>query len=322
MRWSSSFFFSRPRSALPVTVYAEDSPFSLAPRGACASRAAGSRCSAKARYDGAVASLVGLKDLLPYRARLALGEASRQLRYAALVVTRPGALQAKTCPVCSRRLVGFVHGGKLCPFCTSFPRHRMFWPLMQRWLAGACETVRVMHVAPDKCLRQPLLSHPNVQYLGIDRFTPGHYYPPDTRPGDIECLDQPTDAFDLVICSHVLEHVNDDAAALRELFRVTAPGGVALLCFPFRPGAVTHEDPTITDPNERARQFGQWDHVRFYGEDAADRMRAAGFEVTKLQAREVFDELSVERFALEPSEVFFVCRKPGTTSSLATVALA
>jgi SAM-dependent methyltransferase len=102
-------------------------------------------------------------------------------------------------------------------------------------------------------------------------------------------------AFDALLCHHVLEHVPDDRAAMRELRRVLRPGGWAILQSPIRSRLeATLEDPAVTDPRERERLFGQRDHLRQYGRDYADRLRAAGFEV---RAERFFDELPPERRA-------------------------
>jgi SAM-dependent methyltransferase len=98
---------------------------------------------------------------------------------------------------------------------------------------------------------------------------------------DLTDIQYPDGAFDIVMVSHVLEHIPDDRRAMRELRRVTSPGGWALLQVPLRDGP-TLEDPSITDPDERVRAFGQADHVRMYGPDIAERLTQGGFRVEVL----------------------------------------
>jgi SAM-dependent methyltransferase len=95
---------------------------------------------------------------------------------------------------------------------------------------------------------------------------------------DITDIPQPDGAFDIVICNHVLEHVPDDRKAMRELRRVLRPGGLAVLQHPVQDRPDTYEDFSVVDATERLRVFGQEDHVRIYGWDMLDRLRAAGFD--------------------------------------------
>lgn len=168
-------------------------------------------------------------------------------------------------------------------------------------------------------MRPKLLKNRYVKYLGIDRFTPGHSYPPDTITGDVENLELKDNSQDLIICLHVLEHVNDDRKSLSEMNRVLKPGGIAVFAFPFRSNQLTYEDPSIVDPDERTKAFGQRDHVRFYGEDVAERMSEAGFEVEKTASRDIWSQELISQWALWPDEVFFLCRKPGDKSALSGV---
>jgi ubiquinone/menaquinone biosynthesis C-methylase UbiE len=114
---------------------------------------------------------------------------------------------------------------------------------------------------------------------------------------DIQYEDQ---SFDVIYCSHVLEHVQNDKKALRELFRVLKNDGWAILLVPIT-SETTVEDPSIVDPIERLRAFGQEDHVRKYGRDYVDRLREAGFtvEITKVDDLVCADE--VVRMGLTPA---------------------
>jgi SAM-dependent methyltransferase len=124
-------------------------------------------------------------------------------------------------------------------------------------------------------------------------------------------MDLPADSFDLILCSHVLEHVPDDRAAMSELRRVLSDGGRALVLVPYRPEVATYEDPSIESPLARMVAFGQQDHVRIYGNDLPDRLRDAGFEVDDRTAAELFDAETVEGAELDPGEHLFLCRLPG-----------
>jgi SAM-dependent methyltransferase len=126
----------------------------------------------------------------------------------------------------------------------------------------------------------------------------------------VDILDIPfaDGTWDIILCNHVLEHVDDDGRAMRELYRVMAPGGWALLLVPFRPDRPTDEDPGA-GAEERIRRFGQHDHVRLYGRDYPDRLRAAGFAIEQEVVAERFDPAVVRYYGLYSDEVFFVGRK-------------
>ena len=196
------------------------------------------------------------------------------------------------CPICGVRRRRFEPAGVVprpnarCPRCGSYERHRALWLHLEREpLSG-----RVLHWAPEPALAERLRTR--VDYEAADlRGGPG------VAALDIQRIDRPDAHYDRILCLHVLEHVPDDAAALRELHRVLKPGGSALLQVPLHEGE-TDEDPAVTDPAERERRFGQRDHVRRYGLDFADRVRAAGFEVDTLPP--LSSELT-RRHALVPS---------------------
>src|SRR5262249_39299254 len=166
-----------------------------------------------------------------------------------------------------RRISGW---GGTCPRCRSHPRHRAIALLLAR---GDLPGTRLLHFAPE-----PLFDPVFARLPQIERVTADLYAPADLRL-DITDMDLPDNSFDLILCSHAPERVPDDRAAMSELRRVLASGGVCLVLTPYRPGQPTYEDPSITAPLDRMVAFGQQDHVRIYGIDLSDRLRDAGFEV-------------------------------------------
>jgi SAM-dependent methyltransferase len=140
----------------------------------------------------------------------------------------------------------------------------------------------VLHYAPEPSLAAALGEAVGVRHVSIDL---------ESRLADhamdATALDFPDASFDLVICSHVLEHVPDDRRAMREMQRVLRPGGTALLQHPVVPGQATFEDPSITDPHERLRLFSQADHVRVYGPDISERLQGAGFDVSVIAPEDI-----------------------------------
>ena len=155
--------------------------------------------------------------------------------------------------------------------------------------------LRILHIAPEACLREKLKALPSVEYVAGDKHETGYTYPAGTVDLDVTKLPFPDERFDLILCSHVLEHVPQDRLAMRELYRVLAPGGLGILMVPIKADLqVTQEDPSVVDPKERERLYGQFDHVRLYGSDYSQRLRDAGFTVTedamteRLSAEQVF----------------------------------
>lgn len=180
-------------------------------------------------------------------------------------------------------------------------RHRVLWLYLERRI-GLDNVGRVLHIAPEPGIARRLKRHPGVSYVSVD-VVPGRAM----LAADVTSLPFDETSFDLVICSHVLEHIPDDMAAMRELRRVLVPGGVLLAQGPVDPGrAVTFEDPSVTKPEERERMFFQDDHVRIYGRDFADRLRAAGFaQVSATKYQRELPDAEVERFRLRqrPSDM-------------------
>jgi ubiquinone/menaquinone biosynthesis C-methylase UbiE len=115
--------------------------------------------------------------------------------------------------------------------------------------------------------------------------------------------------FDVVICNHVLEHVPEDGKALSEIYRVLKPGGWASLQVPIV-GDHTHEDLTIRDPSTRTRLYGQSDHVRQYGTDFANRIKAAGFDALVLNKSSFLTPTELNRLSVQCEESVILGLKP------------
>jgi len=191
------------------------------------------------------------------------------------------------CPVCNRdvtewkpftRRVGegiyrTEPEGRLCPHCGSFERTRHFWMYIEKTGTLAARP-RMLHVAPERGLSDKLRAVLGRNYVSVDLSMQSA----DVK-ADITSLPFLDDSFELIYCSNVLEHVQDDHAAMAQLLRVLAPGGLAYLQVPVN-GEVTKEDPSVVDPAERAQLFGQADHVRAYGRDFAARLQSVGFAVS------------------------------------------
>jgi SAM-dependent methyltransferase len=227
----------------------------------------------------------------PRRARLAGGEPTVPI-----------------CPCCGYEDAEFRPFGRRrrpnaqCPSCRSLERHRLIWLVLNHRTSIASAPTRLLHVAPEPALARPLCCLPTVTCVTGDLSRPA-----DVRL-DLTALPFRSGAFDAILCSHVLEHVPDDGAAMRELRRVLAPAGWAILHVPLNPSLErSFEDASITGPRERERAFGQHDHVRVYGRDYWQRLEEAGFDVEPCALAREIGEAGRQRYGLR-NEVIGLCR--------------
>jgi SAM-dependent methyltransferase len=186
-------------------------------------------------------------------------------------------------------------------------RHRLLWLFLQRHtdLWQRARPARLLHFAPEKDFRHRLAAIPSVRYFSTDLA-------PARTPSamtDITAMGFRDRAFDVLVCSHVMEHIPDDRAAMRECWRILEPGGWLTVQVPLST-VPTDEDLSVTDPTERETRFGQDDHVRMYGPDIVDRLSAAGFTVT-LYPRERVLMASDGDVGIPPTEPPIICcRRP------------
>jgi SAM-dependent methyltransferase len=253
-----------------------------------------------------VLSVPALKAALPARYKAAARRAFLRLASVLNVGSRV------SCPICGRHVRKFArfHGeNDQCPRCGSLMRHRAML-LYLRDVERMAESDReVLHVGPSNSIRVWLSSLPRLRYLSVDRD-------PDVADlrADITSLPFEEGSFDYVICSHVLEHVPDDRAAIAELHRVLRPEGKALIQVPPSELEETLEDFAITEPSERERLFGQYDHVRLCGADYRARLQEPGFRVEELDYPAELDPAALEQHGLRPGEPFYVCVKPAAAA--------
>ena len=165
--------------------------------------------------------------------------------------------------------------------------------------------MKILHIAPELVIADKLHRLPNLEYICGDLFTEGYSYPAYVQNMSVLDIPYPTDSFDLVICNHVFEHIQDDSKAMAELFRVLRPGGKAILQIPLSTNLVsTFEDPSITEKSDRETAFGQFDHVRLYGMDYFDRLSAVGFKPHQIDMASAYPH-----YGLNKNEKLIVCEK-------------
>lgn len=223
--------------------------------------------------------------------------------------------RGRECPVCGTKRRKFLPYGyvtsrdnALCPNCLSLERHRLLWLWLQRESDLFERRPRLLHVAPEVCL----MRHLRKAYKGHeeDYVTADLESPLADLHFDIQHIPLADESFDVVFCNHIMEHVEDDLQAMREIHRVMRRGeGWGVILSPVElEREKTFEDDSITDPEERTRIFGQYDHRRVYGRDYADRLREAGFEVEDLNYAAILTAEERERYAL-PKDHLYIVRK-------------
>ena len=192
----------------------------------------------------------------------------------------------------------------LSPSTLSLERHRLLWLYLTNETDFFTSKKKVLHMAPEQCFlaRFRKLNH---DYKTADLDSPIA----DVK-ADIINLPFNDNSFDVIFCNHVLEHVQDDTKAMKELFRVMKKGGMGIFQVPQDLNRdVTFEDNSITDPKERAKIFGQYDHVRVYGRDYFDKLRSIGFNVEEVNySQKISSELS-RRYRLMEGELLPVVFK-------------
>jgi SAM-dependent methyltransferase len=209
-----------------------------------------------------------------------------------------GAKAGRHCPACKASVVGFFRYGETrewgCPACGASPRERLMHYLLDKDVIAVPSGAAVLHCAPNEGSLVARFRSGAGDYVPAD-IDPSRYTVPGMQRVDLMALSDEA-RFDRIYASHVMEHVPDDAHVFANLARALRPGGEAWLIVPLwdRP---TEDGSMDLPPRERERRFGQWDHVRQYGPDFADRIAAAGLKV-EVVAAETMLRRDVEDMAL------------------------
>jgi SAM-dependent methyltransferase len=193
----------------------------------------------------------------------------------------------------------------ICPKCASIQRKRLLWLYLHREFNIDKNKPVILDFSPNRNIMRRLKEKLGKNYHTTDYQNPRTDFQYDIT--NINCADE---MYDLVICYHVLEHIDDDKKAMKELYRILKPGGILLSQVPFRENAATLEDAQINTPELREQHYGQDDHVRYYGkQDFIDRLETTGFKVNPTLYAKTFSAQEIEYFGLNEMEVIFVCIK-------------
>ena len=216
------------------------------------------------------------------------------------------------CPICNGKFRKFLPYGnkgadnRLCPKCLSLERHRLLWLYFKNRTNFFTANLNVLHVAPEQSFIKRFRKLSNLKYTTADIESPLA----DVKM-DIKDIPFDDNTFDVLICNHVMEHIDDEQKALKEILRVLKPNGWAILQVPINLSLEkTYEDSTITSPKEREKHFGQYDHVRFHGKDYPNRLEKAGFKVINENYVKEFDKEIINRFRLPEDEIIYLSIKP------------
>ncbi|AMA48282.1 MULTISPECIES: class I SAM-dependent methyltransferase [Flavobacterium] len=195
----------------------------------------------------------------------------------------------------------------LSPSTLSLERHRLLWLYLQNETDFfiAKNKKKVLHFAPEQEFYKRFKKQMNIEYVTTDLFSPLA----DVK-ADICNLPFEDNSYDIIFCNHVLEHIPDDTKAMQELYRVLKPGGIGIFQIPQDYSRqTTFADDTITDPKERAKIFGQYDHVRVYGLDYFDKLRSIGFTVKEVDYTKILGDSLIQKYCLAKGEIIPVCFK-------------
>lgn len=226
----------------------------------------------------------------------------------------------KECPICGYKGIEFmpfpniIHKEVICPDCHSHERQRALWLYFEENKELLKDGNKILHFAPEMLFKELFTSN-DLEYHAVDK-NPGLYTYADEIV-DIQDIPYDDDYFDLIICSHVLEHVPNDMQALRELYRVLKPGGTALILVPMNgvsynlpyDESKTLEKEEYNTPELRKEHYGQSDHLRLYGADFKERLMESGFELVGEDYIKNLGLETIERYALVRNEKIYECTK-------------
>ncbi len=193
----------------------------------------------------------------------------------------------------------------LSPSTLSLERHRLLWLYLKNETDFFTSSLKVLHFAPEQAFYKRFRTLKNLEYTTTDLNSPLA----DVK-ADICNLPFEDNSFDVILCNHVLEHIPDDTKAMQEMYRILKPRGWGIFQIPQDlKREKTFEDDSITNKKERAKIFGQYDHVRIYGRDYFDKLRSFGFTVEEVDYTATLSAQEIEKYRLAKGEIIPLVKK-------------
>ena len=221
---------------------------------------------------------------------------------------------AVECPICGSHYKSFLPYGRinprpnaLCPSCLSLERHRLIWLFLKARTNFLSQKLSVLHIAPEPCFMKRFEKIHGESYITADIESPLAKV-----KMDIHQIPFGDSTFDVVLCNHVLEHVQNDILAMGEIRRVLKPGGWSIMQVPFFSPVpeTTLEDSAITDPREREKAYGQHDHVRKFGKDYAWRIQKSGLTPELNEFAAGLSQADCHKYGVTNKEIIYRGIKP------------
>ncbi len=249
-----------------------------------------------------------IKFLLKYIPRPLLIKLSLILNKPISLFYRGNKVECTVCKKTFKKFMPYGYGNanksnRLCPNCLSLERHRLLWVYLHEKTNLFTEKLDVLHMAPEQPFIKRFKKLENIKYTTADLFSPIA----DVKT-DIRNMSFKNKSFDVFICNHVMEHIDQEQKALKEVKRILKPGGWAILQVPIDYSLEkTYEDSSIKNPKDREKHFGQYDHVRKYGSDYSERLKKAGFKVIEDNFVKKFSETEIKRYRFDENEIIYFC---------------
>ncbi|MFY9589299.1 class I SAM-dependent methyltransferase [Rickettsia endosymbiont of Halotydeus destructor] len=222
------------------------------------------------------------------------------------IIRHPGQLLKKkkkrNCPCCGYSGTFISMRKNLpemrCPNCASRPRDRLFAHYTIQHNINL-EEKYILHFSPEPNLFRRLKRNPNYISSDIKKSKYAKFYV------DITDISYPDDYFDIVICNHIMEHVEDHIKGFKECYRVLKNGGIAFFSVPYNSSLEKTWYPPHDMPKEEVEKICGWDHKRIYGQDFPNIISDVGFTVETY----LLNNENTEKYVTTLSDPIFIAKK-------------